>query len=119
MRRTNNHLADLIKPIEGKRKLKLPSLSHVQNGSKPVKSIRTDEHHGKKIEVHTTYKFYIDGKLIKIHASVMNNGKVHCHNLPQYAFSSAIRMMKSIINVMEFDMPENELSTKKAQNSIK
>lgn len=115
MRRTNNHLATLVQPIKDKRKLKIPGPRHAQHGSGPVKSIRTDEHHGKKIEIHTTYKFYIDGKLIKIHASVLNNGKVHCHNLPQYAFSSAIRMMKSIINLMEFDMPENELLNKPSQ----
>lgn len=113
MKSKNAHLKNLVKPIQGKRKLKLPKTDDMHHSSGHVKSIRRDEHRGKKIEVHTTYKFYIDGKPIDIHASVMNDGKVHCHNLPQYAFSSAIRMMKSVIDVMNIKLPADELSGNK------
>lgn len=112
MKNEDTYMNQLLKPIRGK--IKLPKLVNAHHGSEPVKSIRTAEYRGKKIEVHTSYKFFIDDKPIEIHASVMNNGKVHCHNLPQYAFSSAIRMMKSVINVMDFDMPPNELYDKTA-----
>lgn len=109
MKYRHDHLDHLLEPITGENKLELPMSGHAHHGG-PVKSIRKADYKGKKIEVHTTYEFFIDGEPTEVHAEVMNDGKVHCHNLPQYAFTSAIRMMKSIIDVMDFKMPHNELA---------
>ncbi|MEM7360012.1 MAG: hypothetical protein AAF431_13000 [Pseudomonadota bacterium] len=109
MKYQTDHLDHLLKPITGEGKLDLPTGGDHHHGG-PVKSIRKATYKGKEIEVHTTYEFFIDGEQTEVHAEVMNDGKVHCHNLPQYAFTSAIRMMKSIIDVMDFKMPHNELA---------
>ena len=100
---------NLIKYIKGKRKVKIPKGQMHHAGHGPLKSVRVDEYKGKEIRIETTYKFYVDGKPLKIHASVMNDGKVHCHSLPQYAFTSAVRMLKSVIDVMDVKKPRNEL----------
>lgn len=72
-------------------------------------SIRTSEHQGKTIEIHTTYKILIDGKPMQTGAMALNDGKVHSHDLPQYAFSSAIDMAKSLIDLSNKTLPEDEL----------
>lgn len=103
-----DHLA-LTKYIRGKRKVKLPKghMSHAGHGA--TKSIRRQEYKGKSIRVETSYKFYIDDKPVNLHASVMNDGKVHCHTLPQYAFTSALQMLRRVVDVMDIPMPPNEL----------
>ena len=71
-------------------------------------SVRRAEHRGRKIEIHSTYRIFIDGEPLEMHTSVTNDGKVHCHSLPQYAFSSAVRMVKGMIDVLEIEEPPNE-----------
>ncbi|MBX2870035.1 MAG: hypothetical protein KTR18_15250 [Acidiferrobacterales bacterium] len=119
MKKDNTAHINLTKYIKGKRKVKIPKGQTHHSGHGAAKSVRVDEYKGKEIKVETTYKFYVDGKPLKIHAAVMNDGKVHCHNLPQYAFTSAIRMLKSVVDVMDVKKPPNELGKTKKRKSRK
>lgn len=116
MKYHNTYLKKLVKPFHGG-KVKLPEFHHGQHG-KGVTSKRVAEHNGRQIEVHTTYKFYLDGKPLKMHATVMDDGKVHCHSLPQYSFASAIKMLKRVVDIMSTDEPVNELKKTKKKNHM-
>jgi len=72
-------------------------------------SVRTVEYHGKHIEIHTTYKILVDGEPMHTGAMPLNDGKVHSHDLPQYAFNSAIDMAKALIDLSEKPLPSDEL----------
>ena len=52
----------------------------------------------KKISVRTTYQIEIDDKPLTVHTMVFNDGTVHCHGLPNHAFSSALDMTRAIID---------------------
>lgn len=80
---------------------------HSHGGS--YTSVRTVEYHGKHIEIHTTYKILVDGKPMHTGAMPLNDGKVHSHDLPQYAFNSAIDMAKALIDLSEKPLPHDEL----------
>ncbi len=62
------------------------------------KTIRSMVYRDKPIEIETTYKVKIDGKPLGAHVEVLNNGTVHCHTLPNYAFYSAIDLAKTLID---------------------
>ena len=111
MKSHNRYLKKLIKPFHGG-EVKLPEFHHGHHG-KGVMSKRVAEHKGRLIEVHTTYKFYVDGKPLKMHATVMDDGKVHCHSLPQYSFDSALKMLKRVVDIMCIERPVNELKKTK------
>ena len=85
----------------------IPPTSHHHHDS--FTTLRQAQHRGKKIEIHTTYRILIDGEPLQTHTAVLNNGKVHTHGLPQYAFSSAIDMVKKIIDTLAAELPENQL----------
>ena len=77
------------------------------------KSVRTENYRGKQIRIETTYKIFIDKEPLSSHTTVMNDGTVHCHDFPNYSFSSAIDMVRKIIDsIMEFQEPDDELSSK-------
>ncbi|WP_415919289.1 hypothetical protein [Tateyamaria sp. SN6-1] len=61
-------------------------------------STRTTHHRGHKIKVRTTYRIEIDDTPLTVHTMVMDDGTVHCHGLPNYAFKSALEMAKSIVD---------------------
>ena len=61
-------------------------------------STRRAVHRGKKISVRTTYRIEIDGEPLKVHTMVMDDGTVHCHGLPNYSFTSAVDLARSVID---------------------
>ena len=63
-------------------------------------SVRTVEHCGHRIEVTTTYEFKIDGRPVTGHFVVNDAGKVLCHDLPNYAFSSALGLAKRLVDLI-------------------
>ncbi len=74
-----------------------PGSGHHQH-KKSFTSTREATHHGHKIKIKTTYRIEIDGEPLTLHTVVTNDGRVHYHGLPNYAFTSAIDMAKSIID---------------------
>lgn len=61
-------------------------------------STRSALYHGRKIKIKTSYRIEIDGEPLTLHTVVTDDGKVHYHGLPNYAFSSALDMAKAIID---------------------
>ena len=74
-----------------------PASEH-RSHQKSFISTRTALHRGHKIKIETTYRIEIDGEPLGLHTMVIDDGSVHCHGLPNYAFSSAIDLVKSIID---------------------
>lgn len=68
-----------------------------ENGHK-VESIRKDEYKGHKIVIVTKYEIEVDSKKIFPPMHVSNNGSVGAHILPNYASSSAIDLVKTLID---------------------
>lgn len=77
---------------------------HAQHGATAT-SVRRAQHHGHTVEVITTYEFKIDGQPVLGHFSVDNAGKVHCHDLPNYVFSSALELGKRLVDLMPTGEP--------------
>lgn len=61
-------------------------------------SVRNAVHRGKSIKVRTTYRIEIDDEPLTLHTMVMDDGRVHCHGLPNYSFPSALDLARSIID---------------------
>jgi hypothetical protein len=62
-------------------------------------NIRKAEHGGHSIEIHTTYRVFVDGKQVNVPLMVDDDGDVHCHALPNYQVSSALDLVKAMIDV--------------------
>ena len=71
---------------------------------------RTAIHRGKKIEVETTYRILIDGEPLRAHVSVLEDGRVHYHGLPNYSFTSALDLARKTIDVFSAPLPKDELN---------
>ena len=77
-------------------------------------STRTAKYRGHTIKIVTTYEFFIDENEVLGHFSVNEAGRMHCHDLPNYTFSSAIDMAKKLIELMSTGKPTpDQLNEKK------
>jgi hypothetical protein len=56
-------------------------------------------HKNHTIEIHTTYRVIVDGKRINLSLMVDDNGEVHCHALPNYQLSSALDLVKVMVDL--------------------
>lgn len=65
---------------------------------KSFTSTREAHHCGHKIKIKTTYRIEIDDEPLTLHTTVLEDGTVHCHGLPNYSFPSAVDLAKSIID---------------------
>jgi len=61
-------------------------------------SIRTAVHNGHTIELTTSYLVKVDGRAVEMTLMVDDMGTVHCHAVPNYQFSSAMDMVKTVID---------------------
>ena len=75
-------------------------------------SARTARYKGREIEIVTTYQVRIDGLAMPIQLRVGNDGGVRCHALPNYTFSSALDLVKELIDASTGSEPDNELAGK-------
>lgn len=105
------HLTESLR--SGKLQLPVGYTIPTDHGHKTsFKSIRKSTYRGKAIRVETTYKVIIDNEPITSHTTVLDDGSVHCHDFPNYSFSSAVDMAKKIVDSrVEFDEPKDELSS--------
>lgn len=82
------------------------TIGHSMNGhGNKIESTRKEEYKGHKIVIVTKYEIEVDGKKIFPPMHVSNNGTVGTHTLPNYASSSAIELVKTLIDCFpdEFD----------------
>ena len=70
-----------------------PAMEHL------LRSVRTAEHAGHRIEIVTTYEISIDGRPVHIHASVGDDGLLRCHESPYARVRSALDLVKHLIDL--------------------
>ena len=61
-------------------------------------AVREFTHGGHVVRVVTTYRVEVDGKPIRAHLSVDEDGQVFAHATPFVTYSSAVDLMKAIID---------------------
>ncbi|MCG8403870.1 MAG: hypothetical protein MI923_01605 [Phycisphaerales bacterium] len=61
-------------------------------------SVRRSEYAGHTIQVTTSYKIEIDGTKVNLHASVDNDGTVHCHTTPYDRYHSILDLVRTLID---------------------
>lgn len=66
-------------------------------------NVREAEYDGHHIVVRTSYEIEVDGRMVMGHLGVTNDGKVHYHPIPNFAFASAIDMVKKLIDIFPDD----------------
>jgi hypothetical protein len=70
-----------------------------------TETVRCATHCGHEIVIKTCYEITIDGKPLAAHLTVDNEGNLHSHALPEYAFSSAVDVVKKIIEAFPDEFP--------------
>lgn len=87
----------------------IPESSHKHKTS--FKSVRKEDYRGRAIRIETTYKVIIDGEPLSSHTQVLDDGTVHCHDFPNYSFTSALDMVRKMIDAeVGFNRPHDEIS---------
>ena len=85
-----------------------PPKSHEHKAS--FTSTRKAIYRGKKISVRTTYRIEIDDQPLMVHTSVLDDGAVHCHGLPNYSFPSALDLTRALIDAAPLaDVSKDEI----------
>ena len=81
-------------------------MAMMHHGDGKVEGVRQADHKGHHIVIRTTYVIEVDGRAVDLPLGVDNDGHVHCHSLPNYQFSSAIGLVKQIIDTFPGDFPK-------------
>jgi hypothetical protein len=101
--------------LGGYLKKRVAAAGHATHGhAEHPRSVRTAEHNGHQIELTTTYRVEIDGKVFKIPLMVDASGNVHCHSHPNYQFDSALDMIKAVVDAFPEDFPSPAAKAKPA-----
>ena len=74
-------------------------------------SVREAVHRGRHIVVKTHYDITIDGKPLGAHLGVSDDGSVHYHGLPNYAFASMMDLVRKVIDASGAELPDDEIGT--------
>ncbi len=96
---TRHRISD--SPIKGGTEFQTPPGYKGQKGHGHATSFSTTRkavHKGRSISVRTTYRIDIDGEPLTMHTTVLDDGTVHCHGLPNYSFASAVDLARAIVD---------------------
>ena len=74
-------------------------------------NVRKFEYRGHTVRIVTRYEITIDNQPWEQNLQVLQNGTVHYHGLPQANLSSAVDMMKAVIDT-GFEAPREILNAK-------
>jgi len=66
-------------------------------------SVREADYAGHHIVVRTHYQVEVDGHMLMGHMGVTNDGQVHYHAVPNLSFSSAVDLVKRLIDIFPDD----------------
>lgn len=66
-------------------------------------SVREAHYAGHHIVVRTRYQVEVDGRMLMGHMGVTNDGQVHYHPVPNVSFSSAVDLVKRLIDIFPDD----------------
>lgn len=70
-----------------------------------MESLREATYDGHEIVVRTSYTIEVDGQPITGHVGVGDDGRVHYHAVPERSFTSAIDLVKKLIDLFPDDFP--------------
>lgn len=85
---------------------------HQHGSQESFTSTRTAVYRDHRIKIRTTYRIEIDGKPLRMHTEVLDDGTVHCHGLPNYSFPSAMDLARSIVDASKLSVVDrDELAT--------
>ena len=80
---------------------------HVKTSQKHThqknESVRQADHKGHHILVRTQYEIEVDEHMVRGHMGVTNDGHVHYHPLPNLSFTSAVDLVKQLIDTFPDD----------------
>jgi hypothetical protein len=79
---------------------RLPKIEH---GAMHDKSVRTFSHKGHEVSIATKYEVKIDGRVVHLPLIVTQDGQVQSHAIPNYSLSSAVDIVKTIIDLFPED----------------
>jgi hypothetical protein len=85
-----------------KKMLKANQGGHHGHGASDV---RVAMHKGHKIELKTTYQVKVDGKKVAMKFAPDQDGSVAYHAIPNLAFSSAMYLVRCVIDAFPADFP--------------
>ena len=80
-----------------------------EHGAGAMTSVRQAMHRGKRIVVRTHYEVTVDGESLGAHLGVANDGSVHYHGLPNYAFASMLDLVRRVIDASGQELPDDEI----------
>jgi hypothetical protein len=72
-----------------------------------MESVRQADYRGHHIVVRTRYQIEVDGRMLMGHMGVTNDGNVHYHPVPNLSFSSAVDLVKRLIDFFPDDFAKN------------
>ena len=99
------YVADLSKSLDH---------DHGHGGDGSIETLREDEYEGHLIQIRTTYKIEVDGATLMAPLGLDNQGNLHCHALPNYQFTSAIEMVRRLIDNFPDDFKRKRASKKQS-----
>ncbi|MEU6237250.1 hypothetical protein [Kitasatospora sp. NPDC047058] len=70
-------------------------------------SVRTAEFEGHQIRIVTTYEVTVDGRPLTVGLDVDEDGRLACHGLPAYQFSSAVDIVQELIRKFPKRFPKD------------
>lgn len=86
--------------------------AHGHGGDGSIETLREDDYEGHHIEIQTTYKIEVDGEILLAPIGLDNDGNLHCHALPNYQFTSAVDMVRRLIDNFPDDFKRKRASKK-------
>jgi len=84
---------------------RLPKITH---GGMHDKSVRTFSHNGHQISITTMYQIKIDGRAVHLPLLVSQDGHVQSHVIPNYSMSSAVDIVKAIVDLFPEDFEKKK-----------
>ena len=85
---------------------------HAGHDKGPFWAVREIEYNGHRIAIRTQYEIRVDDKPLGGHIYVDNTSKVSTHALPNYSFSSAIDLVKKMVDAFPDNFTKESLQSR-------
>src|SRR5215213_7514957 len=83
--------------------MRAPHDHHGDGDDGSAESVREATYRGHHIVIRTRYRIEVDGVPVEGHLGVTNDGRVHYHAVPNLGFSSAVDLVKQLIDTFPED----------------
>jgi hypothetical protein len=83
-------------------------LSQAHHGHEgPIETVRETTYRNHHIVIRTTYSITVDDVAVEGHLGVSSDGQVHYHAIPNLGFSSALDLVKKVIDTFPEDFGDS------------